>query len=369
MNYGINTEDSSFIVTNEEKTGLNDEDNFFFALILLWKIFSLMSLSLRGLQSKSQCSVIFCLFAQVSLSACEPQPQISVETAQTIIIPTRDQNFREQDDILSGNEAMESEDASIQAPLDMTLRPMLDMTPQFPCPPQRACDDGDPCTYDDHCEATGQRCVGTVITCTSSSCIRRECNGTSACQESYTTQICDDGQACTHSDRCQDGLCIGTPISCSSTECIERSCNGTSTCFEQILVGQICEASTACSPLACNSSGVCTGTISQDGTPCGGLDSEYCCQGQCVDLSSDADHCGGCGMACDEGYSCNRYNVDGRTVGLCGCIGYNNCYGADSTCHKPNGESRNRCNCVRHTDCAPGQRCYYPSSWNYCAYP
>ena len=219
-----------------------------------------------------------------------------------------------------------------------------DLSIAMPCPQQSACDDGDPCTYDDHCEESGQRCVGTVITCQSSVCVDRVCNGTSSCDETFTTQSCDDGDlctyqdtcqrgecrgttisctsstciertcdgtsscaerfttqrcddsdACTYEDRCQDGACLGQGITCRSDECVSRSCNGTSACAETVHTGRECRDSTTCHPRTCNQSGSCAGSPIADGSECGSSAAQHCCQGQCIDLSTDAANCGGCG--------------------------------------------------------------------------
>lgn len=177
--------------------------------------------------------------------------------------------------------------------------------PALPCPPQSACDDGDLCTYDDHCEETGQRCVGTPISCVSSSCIDRQCNGTSACQESYTTNICDDGEACTFDDQCRDGICRGTSISCNSTDCILRSCNGTSSCREEF-PSTSCDDGEACTYNDQCRNGICRGT------------SITCTSSQCVQRS-----CNGTSScredfpttSCNDGEACT-YNDQCRN-GIC----------------------------------------------------
>ena len=287
----------------------------------------------------------------------------------------------------------------------------VDLTVALPCPPQSACDDGDPCTYDDHCEESGQRCVGTVITCqssecvdrvcngtsscvetfttqscddgdlctygdvcqrgecrgttiacTSSTCVERTCNGTSSCAERFTTQGCDDGDACTHTDRCQEGTCRGQSITCRSDECVSRSCNGTSSCAETVHSGRACGGSTTCYPRSCNREGLCAGGPVADGSDCGSSAAQRCCQGQCVDLSTDAANCGGCGLSCADGYRCYPFN---QNTGLCGCIGNGNCRGS-ATCYNPGGGAR--CNCQADGDCMSGQTCSRVSGHNYCLY-
>lgn len=101
------------------------------------------------------------------------------------------------------------------------------------CPAGQACDDGNPCTYNDTCSAQGQ-CVGTPITCASDACTQRTCNGSATCQVSYATAgaRCDDGNACTYDDQCDGfGSCGGSPVTCTAAgPCQQVQCNGTSWC-------------------------------------------------------------------------------------------------------------------------------------------
>jgi hypothetical protein len=82
--------------------------------------------------------------------------------------------------------------------------------------PNTACDDADPCTYDDMCNGTG-KCEGEPIECNSDSDVcgaTRECNGTDECTVTFPGEetTCNDGSLDTYDDTCDEsGGCKGTP--------------------------------------------------------------------------------------------------------------------------------------------------------------
>lgn len=134
-----------------------------------------------------------------------------------------------------------------------------------------SCDDGDLCTFDDRCDRG--TCVGTPVSCASSGCVTRTCNGTATCDEGPRTGgSCDDGDLCTYDDRCEQGSCVGTPVSCADGECVSRTCNGTAVCAEAPRrVGQSCDDGDACTLSGtCSPFGVCGGgpsiAVCGDGT-------------------------------------------------------------------------------------------------------
>lgn len=67
-----------------------------------------------------------------------------------------------------------------------------------------------------------------------------------------------------------------------------------------------CENAPQCATIACRdaacAAGICTYAAAVDGGTCGG--GRNCCGGDCVDLRTDRDHCGGCGRACGAGEAC-----------------------------------------------------------------
>ncbi|MCA9516709.1 MAG: hypothetical protein KC635_17325 [Myxococcales bacterium] len=84
------------------------------------------------------------------------------------------------------------------------------------------CDDGDPCTLRDACDATGG-CVGAPVTCTTPGAACRVpvgvCGATGACEYAAADDGtgCDDGDACTD-DSCHGGVCVGAPVVCDNDD-------------------------------------------------------------------------------------------------------------------------------------------------------
>jgi len=148
------------------------------------------------------------------------------------------------------------------------------------------CDDGNACTIDDACDDSGQ-CVGTPDTGTS----------------------CTDGNACTIDDACDaSGQCVGTPIPDSSgTTCDDGSrctindvCLAGGICQGTPNTGASCNDSNACTINdACNDSGQCVGTPNTSASCTDGLscttgdtcDGSGMCVGTPVDCSSVSDVC------------------------------------------------------------------------------
>ena len=176
----------------------------------------------------------------------------------------------------------------------------------------QACNDGNLCTYNDRCTAQGQ-CEGSSITCSSETCINRECNGTSSCEESPRTgQSCNDGNLCTYNDRCTaQGQCEGTSITCSSDTCNTRTCNGTHQCTVSANMGVACgDSGSSCTRLQCNANGACVESNVPNATTCEGTLGNICCSGQCVPSLYDIANCGGCGIRCRRGLICMPSGTD-----------------------------------------------------------
>src|SRR5690242_13422039 len=58
-----------------------------------------------------------------------------------------------------------------------------------------------------------------------------------------------------------------------------------------------------CESVACTG-GACVYAPLPDGASCGAGASSRCCGAACVDTSTDAANCGGCGLACGAGLTC-----------------------------------------------------------------
>jgi hypothetical protein len=127
-----------------------------------------------------------------------------------------------------------------------------------------ACDDGNACTYGETCSSTGVCGGGAGVTCKSSPCTQRVCNGTPSCTVTNLAagSSCDDANACTYADACDGkGGCAGTAVKCLSLleGCFTASCNGTSTCTETAKAdGTACGIHAAGTPTSTCSSGTCS---------------------------------------------------------------------------------------------------------------
>lgn len=104
------------------------------------------------------------------------------------------------------------------------------------------CDDGDACTIEDECGSDGT-CQGRVVDCSSyeQTCVSGVCNpDTGECEPNRLSgTVCNDGDACTQNDTCEDGVCVGeVPDTCDrsvnlavsereTTVLLLTECNGT----------------------------------------------------------------------------------------------------------------------------------------------
>lgn len=119
---------------------------------------------------------------------------------------------------------------------------------------------------------------------------------------------CDDGNACTLNDTCQNGACLpGTPKDCGdSNECTRDSCDPTTgQCLHEPIPGQPCETGNKCTADVCGANGQC-----QQGPPsvlcpqcqvcdpvqgiCSNLENGAPCQDDDVCTLGDTCHSGQC---------------------------------------------------------------------------
>ncbi len=225
-----------------------------------------------------------------------------------------------------------------------------------------ACDDMNVCT-------TGETCIngvcsgGTSMNCADTNpCTDDVCDPAMGCQNPPNTAPCDDGDLCTYGDVCSGGTCGGTTVTCNSTDCITRSCNGTATCDQSFRPsGTACTADgNPCTNDRCNASGTCTHPILANGTACGAVPEDRCCSGTCVDISSDTNNCGGCGLSCAAGRACESVFLTtecpdrpANTTGRCVCNNANAECPGTQICRTftPHND---RCAPVDAGSCAPG---------------
>jgi hypothetical protein len=136
---------------------------------------------------------------------------------------------------------------------------------------------------------------------------------------------------------------------------MERACDGTAACSEQPrLADTPCtDEGQACTRDVCDGAGACVHPGLPDGTQCGAQSKYRCCEAECVNISTDERHCGGCGTACDQGFACEPIESTPECGASypSGVSGRCLCSGANSQC--PN----NRGQVCRLTQYLDGNRC------------
>ncbi len=185
------------------------------------------------------------------------------------------------------------------------------------------CTDGSFCTLGDRC--VGGECKGSdKVNCGDKGpCTQALCIPSTGCVYQEIVGPCDDGNPCTEDDHCVDGECRGTGNTCecqSTADCEaiddDNLCNGRLVCIEgvcQTKPGSIvtCDTSgdTFCRASSCDpATGECVKVPQNEGVPCDDGDEctggDVCTQGACVGQPLPA--CVGCTAAsdCDDGDPC-----------------------------------------------------------------
>ena len=158
-------------------------------------------------------------------------------------------------------------------------------------PAGTACDDGNACTRSDSC--WDGACVGAnPVTCTAADACHQAgaCDpATGHCSNPLAPNgiSCNDGNACTRSDSCQNGACVGSaPVVCTN--------------------GDPCQSGGSCDP----ATGTCSTAAAADGTPCNDGNActrtDTCQAGRCVGANPVA--CSGGGGPCKLAGSCDPSN-------------------------------------------------------------
>ena len=155
-----------------------------------------------------------------------------------------------------------------------------------------ACDDGDACTQTDTC-ANGE-CVGSnPLDCNDNNiCTDESCDQLGGCQHKNNSSICDDTDACTITDSCVDGQCVGSGIpDCNDDKvCTDDSCDAAQGCLNLPIDGG-CEDGNACTAndfcqngdcqsggaVNCDDSNPCTDDSCAPGTGCVHTPGQNCC--------------------------------------------------------------------------------------------
>ena len=193
-------------------------------------------------------------------------------------------------------------------------------------PTSTSCDDGDACTDDDHCDS-GACVAGKPHSCTDDNpCTDDACDAADGCTFTNNVASCDDGDACTTADQCQNGACVGGPDTCGEctvdADCADKEdgdlCNGTLKCdagacvLDETTVVECAPAATACKSVACNpATGACEDVNAAAGTACD--DGDACTIG---DACADGACGSGAPKACDDGNLCTTDACDSAS-GAC----------------------------------------------------
>ncbi len=159
-------------------------------------------------------------------------------------------------------------------------------------PAGTACDDENACTVDDACDDDGV-CRGAARVCDDENpCTDDGCEPDSGCTHTPNQAPCDDGDACTVGDVCQGGTCQGVAEDCDDgLDCTADECDpADSSCQNPIQPGW-CAIDGACWPEG----------VHQVGEPCWVCDSASTQTAWTVDEGAD---CGN-GLFCDGAEICD----------------------------------------------------------------
>ncbi|TNF26340.1 MAG: hypothetical protein EP329_21415 [Deltaproteobacteria bacterium] len=157
------------------------------------------------------------------------------------------------------------------------------------------CDDGNQCTTDDYCKFGG--CWGgTEVVCTTTNtCTEATCNPSIGCVETPRRGPCEDGDPCTVQDYCDAGACVsGTPNPCDDgNDCTADSCHPHSGCVHEVIEG------------SCEDGDLCTINDTCVAGLCHAGEARTCDDTQCATASCDPTV--GCVLTpVDDGKACNN---------------------------------------------------------------
>jgi hypothetical protein len=203
------------------------------------------------------------------------------------------------------------------------------------------CDDQNPCTLNDAC--SNGTCSGAARLCP----VADQCHSAGVCDAktgACTTPVkpdntaCDDGNACTVSDTCQAGVCkSGSTRQCPATD----QCHDAGAC-----ANGVCSNPIKANGSSCNDQNACTRTDSCQNGACTGVNPITCATpDQCHTQGTCDPQTGTCsnpikanGATCNDGLTCTTADqcVNGS------CIGGVNCPASDQ-CHDPGTCTVNGC--------------------------
>jgi hypothetical protein len=205
-----------------------------------------------------------------------------------------------------------------------------------------ACDDGDSCTFEDHCLAGACQSGGAMDCNDDNICTDDVCEPDVGCIHSLNKAPCSDDDLCTINDHCHLGGCIGgTPLLCDDNDgCTEDSCDTGAGCVFALLPGCCPEGQTNCN-------GVCKG-LQSDPDNCGE------CNKNCPDADNGSVACidGDCAIAdCAQGFDdCDKKLETGCEANL--LTDPLNCLECATACDQNSGENciAGECLCIEQCD-------------------
>jgi hypothetical protein len=181
------------------------------------------------------------------------------------------------------------------------------------------CDDGDACTEGDVCDEAG-RCRGVSVDCDDdNACTADSCDAYLGCRNLPVPGDCDDGDPCTVDDQCRGGACAGTPLSCDDgVPCTRDFCDELGVCQHELTPGLACDDGDACTTDdTCDDAGACRGQART-------CDDANVCTDDTCDAATGCVFTPASGAACDDGDECTVDDVcqAGACVGTslgCAC--------------------------------------------------
>ncbi|RJO64820.1 MAG: choice-of-anchor D domain-containing protein [Myxococcales bacterium] len=137
-----------------------------------------------------------------------------------------------------------------------------------------ACNDGSACTSGDYCRA-GFCIGGTKVLCRDMNpCTDDACDLVLGCRfpPKQNGVLCNDGDPCTIGDACQAGLCVSAAVDCNDDNpCTYDACDGRGACENRPLTGSSCDDGNGCTTESVCIDGSCAAKTRRncdDGDPC-----------------------------------------------------------------------------------------------------
>ncbi len=168
-----------------------------------------------------------------------------------------------------------------------------------PRPNGTTCDDGQACSTNDHCQ--DGVCTGdSQLDCDDDNvCTTDTCDDTLGCVHAYNQAPCDDGNACTENDTCEQGFCSGDAVDCDDGNvCTTDSCDPQAGC-DHANNTDPCEDGDDCTVGDTCQDGGCQPGAARDCDDSNVCTDDSCVQGLgCVNANNSD--------ACDDGNSCTE---------------------------------------------------------------